>query len=66
MNKKKSGDVIAENIGAVHELSNITCNLGDRIDDLEKANENVAVRLSRLKRGSTSPSICSENSITGN
>jgi hypothetical protein len=55
-----------ENIGAVHELSNITCNLGDRIDDLEKANENVAVRLARLKRGSASLSTCSSNSLAGN
>ena len=34
-----------ENIGAVHELSKISGNLGDRIDDLEKANESVAVSL---------------------
>ena len=32
-----------ENIGAVHQLSKISGDLGDRIDDLEKANESVAV-----------------------
>ena len=32
-----------ENIGAVQALSSISGNLGDRIDDLEKANESVAV-----------------------
>lgn len=56
---------MSENIGAVHELSNITCNLDDRINDLEKANEHVAIRLARLKRGSGSVSTCSTNSLSG-
>ena len=34
-----------ENIGAVHQLSKMSGDLGDRIDDLEKANESVAVSL---------------------
>jgi len=50
-----------ENLGAVRELSKVTGHLGDRVEDLEKANESVAVRLSKLRRGgsvkSTSSSI---------
>lgn len=43
--------IFLENIGAVRELSNVTGHLGLRMDDLEKANESVAVRLSKLRRG---------------
>jgi hypothetical protein len=51
-----------ENIGAVQALSSISGNLGDRIDDLEKANESVAIRLSRLKRGLSINSSGSDSS----
>merc|ERR1712020_166297 len=51
-----------ENIGAVHQLSKISGDLGDRIDDLEKANESVAIRLSRLKRGLSINSTNSDSS----
>ena len=43
--------IFSENLGAVRELSNVTGHLGLRVDDLEKANESVAVRLSRLRKG---------------
>ena len=43
--------IFTENLGAVRELSNVTGHLGLRVDDLEKANESVAVRLSKLRRG---------------
>ena len=53
----------AEGIGAVHELSKMTDHLGNRVHSLEKANETVEVRLTRLKRGrhstSSDASICS-------
>ena len=54
-----------ENLGAVRELSKVTGHLGDRVEDLEKANESVAVRLSKLRRGgsvkSTSSSISDDS-----
>ena len=39
---------ITENLGAVRELSKVTGHLGHRVEDLEKANETVAVRLANL------------------
>lgn len=40
-------------MGAVRELSKVTGHLGLRVDDLEKANETVAVKLSNLRRGAS-------------
>ena len=51
--------VFSENLGAVRELSKVTGHLGDRVEDLEKANECVAVRLSKLKRGGSVKSTSS-------
>ncbi len=51
-----------ENVGAVRELSKMTGHLEDRIGDLEKASESVAVRLSRLKRGASLSSVSTTSS----
>ena len=43
----------------MRELSKVTGHLGDRVEDLEKANESVAVRLSKLNRGGSVKSTSS-------
>ena len=58
---------LSEGLGAVHELSRMTDHLGDRVDSLEKANQTVEVKLTRLKRGvkgglgGSTDSICSNS-----
>ena len=44
---------VAENIGAVRELSKVTDDLGQRIEELESH----TVRMTKLKRYSTVPSL---------
>ncbi len=44
----------------MRELSKLTGHLGDRVEDLEKANHSVAVRLSKLKRGGSIKSTGSD------
>ena len=48
---------LAENVGAVRELSKMTGALEDRVGDLERASESVAMRLSRLRRGASTASV---------
>lgn len=50
-----------ENLGAVRELSKVTGHLGLRVDDLEKANESVSVKLSKLHRGGSIKSTTSSS-----
>ena len=50
---------LSENLGAVRELAMNAGDLGVRVDDLEKANESVAVRLSKLRRGGSVKSTAS-------
>ena len=58
---------LSEGLGAVHELSRMTDHLGNRVDSLEKANQTVEVKLTRLKRGvkgghgGSTDSICSNS-----
>ncbi len=49
-------------MGAVRQLSKVTGNLEHRMDDLERSQETVAVRLSRLKRGDSIISNLSSSS----
>jgi len=51
--------IFLENLGAVRELAMNAGDLGVRVDDLEKANESVAVRLSKLRRGGSVKSTAS-------
>ena len=55
---------ITENLGAVRELSKVTGHLGHRVEDLEKANETVAVRLANLRRSNSIKSTISSTDST--